>query len=246
MPELVVLVAFLFALLKMTIWVVDAGGKKKQMEMGKTKNLLLVVLFIAVVVLMFLLSRGCRSSPSADSHKKTLDSLIAANAEANRDFGFRIDSLTHEVQDKDTVIKTLHAQAKSWQKAARDQADTAKVYVNLYRIAKQELDTSAMLTNCDELANQFETIYHSYVGYMSLSDSLNSAMSQSIATRDTLIKTLKAKDSVNTKTINDLRINYGKKIVDYAKLERKRAGGRWIDRGLGLGAGVIITSILKK
>jgi len=214
--------------------------------MGKTKNWLLFGLSLAVIVMAFILFRGCKSSPVVDKHKNVLDSVVAANTAANKDLAWRIDSLTFVARDKDTLLRDLNDKARAWQGVAIEQTKTAKTYISLYKKAKADLDTSAMVANCDEVVNSYEKLYDFFANYTEMSDSVYAVAKETISIRDSIISNLKVKDSINMKTIVDLRVNYGNLIIDYSKLERKKSKAKWLDRGIGLGAGVIITSIFKK
>lgn len=139
------------------------------------KNIIIILLTLAVLVLLYFLLHEPKST---DSHKDDYNRVLAENkAFRHREDSIlrRVDSIETSGRSKDSAIASLKSEKKAMQKEADKYAAT----VNRLAHEVKELrkgDTSEFAQKCDSLAEQVITFKYLYEQYKANSDSLTAKM----------------------------------------------------------------------
>lgn len=116
-----------------------------------------------------------------------------------------VDSLKEQTREMDMLITQQQDQLSATKKKVASAARQADTYLLLYTDAKERLDTLAMFTNCDQLAEEYTGYRIACDAFVQEADSIISAMyvagetkNKIIAEQDTLIADLRGKFRVCT------------------------------------------------
>lgn len=171
-------------------------------------------LSIAVIILLaFLLIRGCHTPPTIDTSAsiragydsaKKIDAPIIARLSLEKDsLGNRIDTLTAALLDAD---QDLQARAGDLSKtmAALDQA-------------RERKDTAARLAHADTLEAEVKAGIPAVEGYTHLSDSLISVCSARGRISDSIIEKLTSLNRIADTTITKQQLQYDMLHKEYGR-----------------------------
>lgn len=192
---------------------------------------------------MFLLMRGCNSTPSHQQDKAAVDSAARADSAYHLSLLANVDRLEKDSVDKQDNIDNLTRQDAWYEAQLANTGQAITGTLNRFDSATARRDTSAIVNSCDTLVNQVKAAKTEVHGFRLVTDSLETALVGQGRIKDSISQTWKAAFLHADTAESFLTSKYNSLYTDYTK---QRKSNSITTKVLGGAVLVLLGSLLIK